>query len=338
MREHHVEDLVCPGCQASLALHSVAARDGALVTDGVLRCASCATAYSIVRGVPRFVSSDNYAASFGLQWTRHAQTQCDSHSGLSVSETRFFRETRWPRHLEGQLILEVGSGAGRFTEQAAATGAHVVSLDYSGAVDANYQCNGSKPNVLIVQGDVYRMPFRPGTFDKLFCFGTLQHTPDVRGAFMALPPMLKPGGDLVVDVYKKTLGATWLHTKYYARLLTRHLPPERLYELVRRWIDGVWPLSRRISRIPRVGRMLNWRLLVADYPELGLNGDARKEWAYLDTFDMLSPRYDTPQTLATVRRWFAEAGLTDVEVHYGYNGIEGRGRRSIANCESRIAN
>jgi len=42
---------------------------------------------------------------------------------------------------------------------------------------------------------------------------------------------------------------------------------------------------------------------------------------------MLSPRYDLPQTLSTVRRWFAEAGLENVTVQYGYNGIEGRGRK-----------
>jgi SAM-dependent methyltransferase len=225
------------------------------------------------------------------------------------------------------VILEVGSGSGRFTEQAAATGAVVVSMDYSQAVDANYRCNGSKPNVLIVQGDLYHMPFPPGSFDKLFCFGVLQHTPDVRGAFMALPPMLKPGGELVVDVYKKTLASTLLATKFYARLLTRRLQPERLYQLTRKWIDRVWPLSRRISKIPRAGRLINWRLLVADYTELGLPDEALKEWAVLDTFDMLSPRYDSPQTLGTMRRWFAEAGLTDIDVRYGYNGIEGRGRR-----------
>jgi len=301
--------------------------NGPTVQSGHLRCTGCAADYPIVRGVPRFVPSDNYASSFGLQWTRHAQTQYDSHSGLRLSETRFFEATRWPRDLAGQVMLEVGSGSGRFTEQAVSTGAFVVSMDYSRAVDANYQCNGSKPNVLIVQGDVYHMPFPPGSFDKLFCFGMLQHTPDVRGAFMALPPMLKPGGELVVDVYKKTFASTVLATKYYARLLTRRRQPERLYELTRKWIDLVWPLSRLISKIPRAGRLINWRLLVADYSDLGLPDAALKEWAVLDTFDMLSPRYDSPQTLATMREWFAEAGLTDIDVHYGYNGIEGRGRK-----------
>jgi hypothetical protein len=37
--------------------------------------------------------------------------------------------------------------------------------------------------------------------------------------------------------------------------------------------------------------------------------------------------HDNPQTLETVRRWFDAAGVTHLDVHYGYNGIEARGRQ-----------
>jgi hypothetical protein len=43
--------------------------------------------------------------------------------------------------------------------------------------------------------------------------------------------------------------------------------------------------------------------------------------------DMLSPMYDLPQTLKTFTRWHHEAGLVDIDVHYGFNGIEGRGKK-----------
>ena len=57
------------------------------------------------------------------------------------------------------MILEVGSGSGRFTEQAAKTGATIISCDYSYAVEANFASNGKNDNVLIVQADLYHMPF-----------------------------------------------------------------------------------------------------------------------------------------------------------------------------------
>jgi hypothetical protein len=139
--------------------------------------------------------------------------------------------------------------------------------------------------------------------------------------------MLKEGGELVVDVYRRTK----FHTKYVARGLTtrlfRHTSPEKAYSLTRRWVDLMWPLSKRISRMPRYGPKINWLLLVPDYSKQGVKGNLMKEWAYLDAFDMLAPSYDSPQTIATIKQWFKEANMGNVIVKYGYNGIEGRGKK-----------
>ena len=82
----------------------------------------------------------------------HARTQYDGDRGLCVSEQRFFSKTRWPRDLKGELIRVVGSGSGRFIDEAAYTYVMVVLLDYSYAVEANDATNGARPNVLIVSG------------------------------------------------------------------------------------------------------------------------------------------------------------------------------------------
>src|SRR6266581_2331436 len=140
MRPEHLCLLVCPACQSPLELSSEIVVE---IVSGELTCLSCHRAYPIVNGVPRFVRTDNYASTFGFEWQRHSRTQYDSESGTKISETRFFGETGWPRDLRGQTILEVGGGSGRFTEHAASTGAMVVSIDYSVAVDANYASNGA---------------------------------------------------------------------------------------------------------------------------------------------------------------------------------------------------
>ncbi len=276
-------------------------------------------------GSPALCRARTIASGFGLEWNIHARTQYDSTSGLSISEDRFFGQTHWPRDLKGKLILEVGSGSGRFTEQAAKTGATVVSFDYSYAVDANYRSNGTSPNVLIVQADVFAMPFRTGTFDLLFCFGMLQHTPDAEGALKALPRVLVPDGALCADIYKATLLRTLFNTKFLVRPFTRHLDPDRLYALVKRWVDFMWPLAGLIRKLPK-GHGINWRLMVADYSALGLKGEALKEWAYLDTFDMLAPRYDCHLRAEAFRAWGEAAGLIDIETEYSGHGVTLRGR------------
>lgn len=326
MRSEHLHLLACPECQGSLALRGDP--QPGPIAEGSLACATCGSTWPIVGGIPRFVPSEGYAGSFGHQWTVHARTQFDSHTGARHSEERFFRETGWPRELPGEVILEVGCGAGRFTEQALKTGAMVVSLDYSVAVEANYAAHGDRPDLLLLQADLYRLPLRPGTFDRLFCFGVLQHTPDVERSFRTLPPLLKPGGRLAVDVYRapENLRNRLFATKYWARHITKRIPPQRLYPAVRRYVETMWPLSRVINRV--AGNWVNWLLLVQDYRGMyDLPEELLKEWAILDSFDALSPRYDQPQSLETVQRWFAEAGLAEADVRYGYNGIEGRGTR-----------
>lgn len=326
----HLQLLVCPACQAALRCGQIDRRSAdEAVIDGLLTCSGCAKQYPIVGGVPRFVPRENYASGFGLEWTRHARTQYDSYSGIPVSHGRFFSQTHWPAQMPGEVVLEVGSGSGRFTEQAANTGATVVSLDYSYAVDANFASNGSRRNVLIVQADVFAMPFRPGTFDRLFCFGMLQHTPDPQRAFAALPHVLKAGGALCADIYKVSLTRTFLQTKYWVRPFTRKMDPEKLYARVMAWVDFMWPLASVLRKLPK-GYAINWRLLVADYSFLGLEGAMLKEWSYLDTFDMLAPRYDRPATLQTFRQWAASARLVDIEAEYTPHGVVLRGRAPAA--------
>jgi hypothetical protein len=39
----------------------------------------------------------------------------------------------------------------------------------------------------------------------------------------------------------------------------------------------------------------------------------------LDTFDMLAPTYDNPQSAAMLQRWFELAGLKGIEIgHWGH--------------------
>lgn len=329
MNPAHLIHIVCPNCQNILDLVQVEKIDGR-IKQGKLNCRHCFRSYPIVNYIPRFVSDEgNYATGFGYQWNKHYRTQYDGYSGVPISEERFFKETRWPHDLHGEVLLEAGSGSGRFTEHAISTGAMVISFDYSNAVDANYKNNGHFENVLIVQANIYEMPFHRGYFDKVFCIGVIQHTPNPEEAFLCLSERLKSKGNIVIDAYQKLVW--WKHifeTKYWVRPILKKVPSATLYHFCEKWVNLWWGVTGLFWKITG-RRTLSWFLLMADYRGVyPLSEDMHKEWAILDTFDMLSPAYDFPQTIQSVESWFKRANMVGVEVKYGYNGIEGHGSKA----------
>ena len=297
-------------------------------------CAGCHKTYPVINGIPRFVTVDNYAGSFGLQWNRHRRAQLDSHTGLPISRNRLFEVTEWPERMEGETIMEAGSGAGRFTEILLGTGAEVFSFDYSTAVEANRLNNGHSPNLHLFQGDIFRIPLRKDAFDRVICLGVLQHTPDPRKAFESLTGHVRPGGVLVVDVYAKKF-LSLLGWKYLLRPVTKRMEKELLYRIVSRGVPPLIPLAKFLWRVAgRAGARL---LPIVEYSHLRLPPELNREWAILDTFDMYSPAHDHPQSLETVEGWFHDAGFTDVKVGFGPNGIVGRGRKSRAPADLEMA-
>src|SRR5688500_2085087 len=87
---------------------------------------------TVVSGIPRFVGSESYAAGFGLQWNAFGKTQLDSQTGLTLSRDRLAGALGESLEvLRGKSVLEVGCGAGRFTEAMLAAGARVFAFDLS---------------------------------------------------------------------------------------------------------------------------------------------------------------------------------------------------------------
>ena len=137
--------------------------------------------FPIVKGVARISELENYTENFGVQWNKFDKTQLDREiGGLNLSRRRFFEETHWDKEdLTGQCILEVGSGAGRFSKVVLEhTKAILYSIDYSDAVAANFKNNSqiAPDRFHLFQANVYEMPFPDNSFDKVFCFGVAAHT------------------------------------------------------------------------------------------------------------------------------------------------------------------
>lgn len=329
MRLELLEILRCPKTGQRLLLKDPVYK-GDRVHTALLVSEDAQHSYPIRDFIPRFAPESNYAENFGMQWNRFRQTQLDSHSGFPISADRFWESTGWKQEeMAGKWVLDVGCGAGRFAEIASSTGAQVVALDYSNAVDACLKNLSCRPNVNVVQGDIYALPFLKGSFSFVYCLGVLQHTPDVSRAFAALPPMLEVGGALGVDVYQKSWKSIVLPRCYYLlRPFTKHVSKRRLFDALQSLVPKLLPLSRTLGRIPVLGAGLKRLVPVANYDGIyPLSSKQQLEWALLDTFDNLAPEFDQPQAARTVKSWFVGAGLKDIEV-FGGGFLIGRARKA----------
>lgn len=275
-------------------------------------------AYPFKNGAYRLVNNSNYTSNFGFEWNIFQKTQIDSYSGTNISKKRFFATTAWERNMEGEKILEVGCGAGRFSQVVLDhTNANLYALDYSSAVEANHRNNGHHAKLKLFQASMFDMPFPENSFDKVFCFGVLQHTPDFKKALECMMRVLKPGGELVVDFYPIKGWYTKINAKYLLRPFFKCLCHDKLLKLIKNnihWLQRLYFYNKRKG----LG-ILNRFIPISEMPESikkYLSEAEIEEWMILDTFDMFSPAYDKPQRLCTVRKWFLELDFINVKADF----------------------
>lgn len=311
--------LVCPKCQNDLTLESSEKDSVGDIESGVLKCQSCDEEYKIINGIPRFVPLENYADSFGLQWNLFKSEQVDSQNDFNLSEIRFFTETGWTREwMAGKLILDAGCGAGRFLDVVSKTDAEVVGVDLSNAVDAAKTNNEGRENVHIVQASIYELPFRKETFDGTYCIGVVQHTPDPKKTVKSVAEMVKKGGRVGFFIYERK---TWtkFYSKYLVRPFTKRMKNESLLKLIKGTMPILFLLSEVTFRIPVLGKFFSFVIPVSNYVGVnthtnhGLDMKQRYRWALMDTFDMLAPEYDEPQTFEEVKEVLESEGIINIK-------------------------
>jgi SAM-dependent methyltransferase/uncharacterized protein YbaR (Trm112 family) len=286
--------LACPTCQVSLT------RRGE-----TLACPIGSHEFPIIRGIPRFVESDEYVGSFSFEWNTHKTTQLDTFRKDGSSEDIFSKKTGFkPEDLRGKLVLDAGIGAGRFTDIMARCGANVIGIDLSYAVEAAQENFRSRQNVLVAQADIAHLPFKPETFDAIVSIGVLHHTPDTKKYFQALVPYVRHGGTIAIWVYPAEGGFV---TRKQWIPFTSRIPARMFYE----WCRWFVPFAHRRPNsllVRCIGRVFPF-----SRQGLGLENDI------LDTFDGYSPRFHGIHTPEEVAAWFDEAGLVDVRIPGPWN-------------------
>ncbi len=282
--------------------------------------------FPVVNGIPRFVPQDNYASAFGLQWKNFAKTQLDSFNGTKISQERLECCLGFPiEQLKGKNLLEVGSGAGRFTELFVKGGANVHTVDLSVAVEVNKENIGNADNYKIAQASVYELPFAKESFDVVICIGVIQHTPDSEKTIEALWQMVKPGGLLVIDHYIWRINYYFNPATYY-RLVLKELKPQTSKKIVDALVDFFFPLHWAFRNIAPLEWLLKRvsPLITFMKPHPELSRQEHFEWARLDTYDSLTDYYKHLRTPEEIKKELEKLGAKNIWINKGGNGVEAR--------------
>lgn len=320
MRLRFLSLLRCPGCRARLALARSGLQEGDDLIEGELACTACSRSYPVRKGIPCFVQGEDYAASFGWQWTRFAHLQRDSYNGTGLVRDSILRRTGWtPEFLAGKTLLECGCGSGNDTEVLADLCGTVVSLDLSSAVESQSPEVLKRENVLVVRADLRAAPFEEQTFDLGYCHRVIQHTPDPRAAFAGMARFVRPGGSFFLHSYD-THWKSMRHFKYWVRPLIKGWPHERVFKTLKVAGPVLYPLVGALNRIGGLRRLVKLALPFENHDRIlskagcTLTRRERYEYSLLVTFDDLTPEYDNPNPPEVLAEWFEEQGFIDVEI------------------------
>jgi SAM-dependent methyltransferase len=259
----------------------------------------------------------HYTGSFGTQWAKYRNVQIDRLNGTqnSYRHLQMFMQGDLDS-LKGQTVLEIGSGAGRFTDYLVDIAGEVITVDPS-AVFANVALGAS--NLIAVRADLFDVPVRREGIDVVFCRGVTQHTADTRKAIVRLFDYVKPGGTIFFDVYALKWFTPFC-TKYWLRPITRRLPADRFIPWAERWVPRLLKFKgavvERVLPPNKLGiNIANQLVPVADFShasELGTR-ERQLQWSILDTVDMYTPRYDRPMTWNAIMRTLRQAGAENIQ-------------------------
>jgi ubiquinone/menaquinone biosynthesis C-methylase UbiE/uncharacterized protein YbaR (Trm112 family) len=299
------------------------------IESGTLSCV-CGKAYPIVRGIPRFLP-DSLAPdlkkaqeTFSYEWKMFRFGERNWGQDIEHRKDLFLDAMgASPDDLRGKLMLDAGCGSGLLSiEMARSFGMEVVALDLAYGVENAYRQN-KNPYVYFLQGSVLALPFRPRTFECMYCAGVLVACPNTHAGFKSIIRALGKGGRCFIWVYhpiskryypaghRKLAAYNWIRTRITARLPIRvqyylYLSTLPLF-FVKQFIEVL--LGKRPSP-------LTWR---------------EKMQAL---FDFFSPLYQHRHEPNEVRSWFAQEGFTNIVVcNIGSQGFGVRGDLSVVRAD-----
>ena len=190
----------------------------------------------------------------------------------------------------GLRLLEIGVGLGTDFVRFVRAGAVATGVDLTeraiGLVRRRLELEGLQADLRVA--DAEALPFEDGSFDRVYSWGVLHHTPDTPRAIREAIRVLRPGGDLYVMLYARhswvaygfwvrnalLVGRPW---RSLADVLARHMESEGTKGYTTRELRGLFEgiEGLRIDKVSTIydhqiagplarltGDRLGWQLVI----------------------------------------------------------------------------
>lgn len=241
MNNLNFEILACPDCGAEIKKISIKE----------LKCGKCGRVFNMddqrnnfIRLMPITISEEKKII---MKWW--GENMCDLDAYIKGSENieqgtwEYFRNTdrkwfKWHHpwactkfpimhkwldfnSLKGKRVLEIGCGVGTMFEQFAGMDIEIHGLDINlPSCEMTWKRTDIfKLSGCVYQGDAENLPFKNESFDFVFTYGVLHHTPDIQRAFDEMHRVLKTGGQFFMMLYNKDSINYWWHIMFLHGIL-----------------------------------------------------------------------------------------------------------------------
>lgn len=206
--------------------------DNIVLRDGVLAAAGSGRSLPMTDGIPNLFAPND--ASFAGDVTEmvkafYEETPFPNYDGFDSRESLAAKARRGvfaalldEQLPEGALVLETGCGTGQLS--------NFLGMSWRRKVFAGDICLNSLRlakgfadrydirNVAFLQMNLFRPPFRDGSFDVVISNGVLHHTGDCEAGFKSILAKLKPGGHIIIGLYNSLgrLPTLWKRSAFRA--------------------------------------------------------------------------------------------------------------------------
>lgn len=170
-------------------------------------------------------------------------------------------EIRFDR-FNGKYVLEVGGGLGTDHIQFAKAGAKTFDLDLAkGHLKlAKERFSQSNFSGNFIYGDAELTPFKNNSFDAVYSFGVLHHTPDTQKSIEEIFRVLKQGGEAMIMLYYRHSYFYWFSLFFVKGILKGKLFKMNMNEIMSRFVEystsGARPLVKVYTK-SEVQKMFN---------------------------------------------------------------------------------